>query len=117
MPVKAENNEVFGKAITFEREKMIAGEYDLGKKFGIDFKNKESIPDRKFLENVTFTKNIYLGLNNIYQSFYRISTRQKEGATSLDEMIGPDFLNGKVFCLKGHMRSTGYPAGSGSIFR
>ena len=99
----------FGKKITFTREKMIAGDYDVKKEFGIEFKNKDSIPDRKFLENVTFTKNIYLGLNKIYQSFYRISIRQKEGATSLDEVIGADFLNlnfigepgtGKSFSLR-----------------
>ena len=69
---------VYGTEICFKRQKMIDGEYDLGKLLGIDFLNKDAIPDRGFLKEVTFTKNIYLGLNKVFQSFYRI---QKTGTT------------------------------------
>ncbi|MBS4900091.1 MAG: AAA family ATPase [Clostridiales bacterium] len=100
---------VYGTEICFKRQKMIDGEYDLKKLFGIDFLNKDSIPDRTFLKEVTFTKNIYLGLNKVLQSFYRIQKRIEDGAESLEEIIGPDYVNinfigepgtGKSFALK-----------------
>ena len=98
-----------GCAVTFTKKGMIAGDYDVGKLFGIDFKNKECIPNRNLLKEVTFTKNIYLGLNKVYQSFYRISNRQKMGYTDPEELIGSDYVNmnfigepgtGKSFALR-----------------
>lgn len=104
------NNDQYGLSVIFERQKMINGDYDLGKLFQIEFKDKESVPDRKFLENVTFTKNIYLGLNKLYQSFYRIKKRMDENPEgSLEEIIASDYVNinfigepgtGKSFALK-----------------
>ena len=103
------NDDFYGKEICFQKQKMIDGEYDLKKLLGIDFLNKESIPDRGFLKGVTFTKNIYLALNKIFQSFYRIQKRINEGITNLEETIGPDYVNinfigepgtGKSFSLK-----------------
>ncbi len=107
-----------GEKVTFTKEKMINGDYDLGKLFGIDFKNKECIPDRSILKEVTFTKNIYLGLNKIFQSFYRISKRQKQGVSELEEIIGPDYVNmnfigepgtGKSFSLRAICAVLGIP--------
>lgn len=105
----SEEKNLFGESITFEKNKMISGDYDLGKLLGISFENAGSIPDREFLKHVTFTKNIYLGLNKIYQSFYRIQKRIESGMTSTEEIIGPDYVNinfigepgtGKSFALK-----------------
>lgn len=63
------NDDFYGKEICFQKQKMIDGEYDLKKLLGIDFLNKESIPDRGFLKGVTFTKNIYLALTRFFNPF------------------------------------------------
>ena len=107
--VVMEKSYIYGSEICFQRQKMIDGEYDLGKLLGIDFLNKDAIPNRSFLKEVTFTKNIYLGLNKVFQSFYRIQRRIEAGISSLEEIIGPDYVNinfigepgtGKSFSLK-----------------
>lgn len=83
----------YGLLVTFERQKMIDGAYDVSRCFEIQFVNQEDIPDRAFLKEVTFTPNLYLCLNKIYQSFYRIQRRIQSGVQSLEEQIGPDCVN------------------------
>ena len=83
----------YGLPVTFERQKMIDGAYDVSRCFEIQFVNQEDIPDRAFLKEVTFTPNLYLCLNKIYQSFYRIQRRIQSGVQSLEEQIGPDCVN------------------------
>lgn len=99
----------YGLPVVFERQKLIDGVYDVSRCFGIEFKDRSAIPDREFLKEVTFTPNIYLGINKIYQSFYRIQRRVREGVRNLEEVIGPDYVNlnfigepgaGKSFALR-----------------
>lgn len=99
----------YGLPVVFERQKMIDGAYDVSECFGMVFKNVSDIPSREFLREVTFTPNIYLGLNRIYQSFYRIQRRIQNGVRNLEEVIGPDYVNinfigepgaGKSFALR-----------------